>query len=371
MKIINEFSKEELNALTKANIEIKEKDYNYDEVSIFKNDFSYIYQDNKIYNSIVKKFEKIQSKYKEHFDSSKWKCKKAYRVAELEKILSKMNFLNKKVVSIKATGNDIYISKGSMVTCYNNSKQLMKNNNWELMKKITIDFIPDSIERSQLTSMNTPIILMFEDGTSLELLVKDNSKMYLSQNQLKNDYQYNIDPEKLFHEILNHKIISYEIKRLEKNSTQFDYMDKRIICDDNFYGLYLCFDNGYELSFFNSQFIGLCKNIELLPITIGKWKKCVKYYDKLFSKKAEPRIKGKAEGELTKTEKDLVALFKSIGMSKGDIIGVMVMLNATKNEEAMIKYLLDCRKKGIIDKITDQDVFKEALKIVGKFNKKK
>lgn len=46
-----------------------------------------------------------------------------------------------------------------------------------------------------------------------------------------------------------HKITFYEIRRLEKNSAQFDYMDKRIICDDNFYGLYLCFDNGYELSF--------------------------------------------------------------------------------------------------------------------------
>lgn len=370
MKIVNEFNKEELDELNKSNIEIKNKDYSYDEVSILKNDYSYGYQDNKIYNSIVKKLEIIQSKYMEHFDFTKWKCKKAYRVTELDKILSKMDFMNKKLVSIKATGNDIYISKGSMITCYNNSKELMKDEKWELMKKITIDYIPDFIERSQLTSMKTPIILMFEDGTSLEILVKDNSKMYLSQNQLKNEYKYNVDPEKLFHEVLKHKIVSYEIKKLEKNSTQFNYMDKRIICDDNFFGLYLCFDNGYELSFFNSQFVGLCKNKELLPIKIGEWKKCVKYYDKLFSEKAEPRCAGKAKGELTKTEKDLVALFKKIGMSKGDIIGIMVLLNSTKKEEEMIKYLIECSEKGILDKITDQEVFKEALKIVGKMNKK-
>lgn len=64
------------------------------------------------------------------------KCKKIHRVAELEKILSKMNFMNKKLVSIKATGNDIYTCNGSMLICYNNSKGLMKDDKWELMRKI-------------------------------------------------------------------------------------------------------------------------------------------------------------------------------------------------------------------------------------------
>lgn len=47
-----------------------------------------------------------------------------------------MNFMNKKLVSIKATGNDIYTCNGSMLICYNNSKGLMKDDKWELMRKI-------------------------------------------------------------------------------------------------------------------------------------------------------------------------------------------------------------------------------------------
>lgn len=368
MKIINYFDLEELESLKKADIEIEDKNYSYDEVSILRNDYSFNYQDNKTYKKVVKKLETIQSKYAEYFNLSGWKCKKAYRVTELEKILSKMDFMNKKLIAIKATGNDTYISKGAMVTSYNNSRQLMEDDKWKLMKKITIDYIPDSIERGKLTSMKTPIILIFEDGTSLELFVKDDSKVYLSQNQLKNDYKYNIDPEKLFHEILNHKIVSYEVKRLN-NSTQLKYIDKRIVCDDNLYGLYLCFDNGYELYFFNSQFVALCKNKKILSITIGEWKKCVKNYDKLFSTEAEPRITGKTEGKLSKTEEDLIAMFKSIGMSKGDIILTMVSLNKTNKEETMMKYLHDCYDKGILDKITDQDVLRELLRIIGENNR--
>ena len=368
MKIIDFFDEEELRTLEKVDLKITNKDYSYDEICFILNSVNYHYE-MWHYGTIKKKFEKVLAGFKQHFIIADWKCKKAYRISELTTILDKMNFMNKKIKDIRMTGNDVFICKEAMVTMYNNDDNAMKNDNWEPMVKITKDFIPDESQRNTGVSVKTPIVITFEDNTTFEILIKDISKIYLSENKLNNkyNYEYGINLNKLFCKALNHMIVSYEITKLEIGSTDNNYMDKRIICDDNFYMLYLNLDNGYNIALYNSDFISLFREKESIPIKIKEWKQCIKHYDLLFSKEAVTRAsRAKHNVLLTKLEKDILTGLSYTNLNKGTKSFVIQALKEEEQQLQFLYYLVDCVENNTIEDLTEQDVIKKILEIFDK-----
>ena len=368
MKIIDCFYEKELETLEKIDLKITNKDYSYDEVCFILNSVNYHYSIWH-YRTIKRKIEKILTNFKQHFNISQWKCKKAYRVSELTAILDKMHFMNKKIKDIRMTGNEVYICRESMVDMYNNDKNAMKNDNWESMKKITIDYVPDDSKRNSIISTKTPIVITFEDNTTFEILPKNISKIYVSENKLNNkyNYEYSTNLNKLFSQVLNHKIVSYDITRIKKDSDHHYYIDKRIICDDNFFLLYLNLDNGYNIVIYGIDFVALKKEKEDVPIKIKDWKQCLKHYDWLFSKEAVTRASmAKNKRPITELEKDIITGLSYTNLDKGTKLFALESLKTEKMRLEFLNYLIDCSDNNTLEDLTEQDVIREVLHIFGK-----
>lgn len=368
MKIINNFTEEELKSLEKIDSKITSKDYTYDEICFILNSVNFNYEI-KHYSAIKRKIEKILTGFKQHFDMSEWKCKKAYRVSELTAILDKMHFMNKKIKDIRMTGNEVYICKESMVTMYNNDDNAMKNDNWEPMRKITKDYIPDDSTRNTIISTKTPIVITFEDNTTFEILPKNISKIYVSENKLNNkyNYEYSTNLNKLFSKALKHKIVSYDITRIKKDSNHYYYMDKRIICDDNFFLLYLNLDNGYNIVIYGIDFVTLNKEKKDVPIKIKDWKQCIKNYDLLFSKEAVTRASmAKNKRPLTKLEKAIIEGLSFTNLTKGTKLFVLEALKTEELQLQFLDYLLDCSDNNTMETLTEQDIIKKIMELFGK-----
>ena len=171
-----------------------------------------------------------------------------YNTKDLNHIIDSYNIINKKIESIFLT-DDTTLYKDSMVTGYNNSNELSNLPNWKIMKRITEDMIPDKLERSNLAYINSPLVIVFDDTTTLELYLKGYSRAYISHNQLKEKYKYNFDIKNAFKKILNHKIIKYAIMKYSPEHSDCYYIDKRIKNNDNIWYITFYLDNEIELRF--------------------------------------------------------------------------------------------------------------------------
>lgn len=368
MKIYELFNDEERKLIKKlTEIEIVDKDYNYDEITNIIENYNNYRENEKTRTDteIVIKFIKIKKQFEEYFSFEKWKYKGLIHVEDINKEFKKMNIVGKRLIDIKATGNETYLSKESMVNCYNNSEELMENDNWELMKKITIDYIPETIERGVVASFNTPLIFVLDNNSSFEFVVKNFCYLCISKNKLTNNFKYNIDPKVLFKDVIGKKILKIEVTKISNDCIDKEYIVGRYICEDNLEAIKILFEDNYEIRYVRGMFI-LLKNNQICVTTIKEWKKCVKHYDWLFSKEAEPRFKNKKNTncpELTEVEKALVHVLKMKKIPKGTILGMMSLIHALKIEEDMLEYFCDYYYKGNIESITKDDIFKKIMEL--------
>ena len=369
-KLTEVFSEEEIKVIEEAiGRKITDKDYSYDEVSNMKInvDWGFIGASKSLRRNIVKRLDEICQEYDEHFSFKKWKHKLVYTTKDLKEIIDSYNIINKKIKSIFLT-DDTNLYKDSMLVCYNNSDELSNNPDWTSMKKITKDMLPDYIERGKVLWITSPVVIVFDDNSTLELHLKGYSRASISQNQLKEKYKYNIDIKALFKDILNQRITKYSIKNYEKTHSDYYYMDKRIKCDDNIQNIKIYLENGLIIVFDADHCILEAEDgKKIMTVTIGEWKKYVKHYDWLFDKKSEPRFSGESKVELTELEKALVgALKQNTKLSKLACIHVMV---ACEKEEKVYYEVLDYIMKqyhsGKMEEVTESNLLKIILKSKG------
>lgn len=366
-KFNDEFNKEELKIIEDAiGRKIINKNYSYDEVSNMKINVKWCH--NSISNSkrrnIVGRLNDICKEYDENFSFKDWKHKLVYNTKDLNHIIDSYNIINKKIESIFLT-DDTTLYKDSMVTGYNNSNELSNLPNWKIMKRITEDMIPDKLERSNLAYINSPLVIVFDDTTTLELYLKGYSRAYISHNQLKEKYKYNFDIKNAFKKILNHKIIKYAIMKYSPEHSDCYYIDKRIKNNDNIWYITFYLDNEIELRFY-PDFCVLMENNgkDPMPITIGEWKKYVKHYDWLFDKKSEPRYSNneKATRKLTNLEKKLIIALNHTNISKRARIDVV--MSCEGNEEIyskVLEYIMGQYNSGKIEEITESKLLRVIL----------
>lgn len=372
MKIFDIFNEEEKEIINKkTEITIENKDYDYDEITNIRVNFEKFYdeKENKEVNrKIVNKLKKIERQFEEKFNYKKWRYKELYYVEDVEKEFEKIDIIGKRLIDIKATDNETYLSKESMINCYNNNETLMENDNWDLMKKITINYIPGFIERGKVASFDTPLIFILDDHSTFELVVKDYSKLRISKNLLTNNFEYNINPSELYKEVIGKRIKKVEVIKVDKEGVWNNYIDKKIKSDNNFDCIKIIFEDNYEIRIVNGMFV-LFKDDQVCVTTIEEWKKCVKHYEWLFSKEAKSRFADKKNDnwpELTRAEEALIEILKMKKIPKGTILGMMSFVHAGKKDKEMLEYITECYEKGIFEKLTTQDIFDKIIEMIKK-----
>lgn len=370
-KLINEFSKEEIKIIEDATgKKITNKEYSYDEVSNMKINVEWacIQVGNSKRRNIVKRLNEICQEYDECFLLKNWKHKLIYTTKNLKEIIDSYNIINKKIKSIFIT-DDTTLYKDSMVICYNNNDELSNNPDWTRMKKITKDMIPDNIERSNIAWINSPLVIVFDDNSTLELYLKGYSKAYISQNQLKEKFKYNLDIKSVFKDILNQRILRYSIKKYDKDHSENYYIDKRIKCDDNIWYIKFYLENGLELAFYPDHCVLMAMDgKKTMTISIGEWKKHVKHYDWLFDKKNEPRFSGeqKKTRGLSDIEKALIEALNHTKLSR--LAKINVMTTCQENENLyyeVLDYIMKQYHSGKIEEITESILLEIILKSKG------
>ena len=370
MKIFDIFNEEEKEIINKkTEITIENKDYDYDEITNIRVNFEKFYdeKENKEVNrKIVNKLKKIERQFEEKFNYKKWRYKELYYVEDVEKEFEKIDIIGKRLIDIKATDNETYLSKESMINCYNNNETLMENDNWDLMKKITINYIPGFIERGKVASFDTPLIFILDDHSTFELVVKDYSKLRISKNLLTNNFEYNINPSELYKEVIGKRIKKVEVIKVDKEGVWNNYIDEKIKSDNNFDCIKIIFEDNYEIRIVNGMFV-LFKDDQVCVTTIEEWKKCVKHYEWLFSKEAKSRFADKKNDnwpELTRAEEALIEILKMKKIPKGAILGMMSFVHAGKKDKEMLEYFLECNDKGAFEKITKDDIFNKIVELI-------
>ena len=370
-RIIEEFSKEEIKIIEDATgMKIKNKNYSYDEVSNMKInvEWAFIKVTKSKRRNIVKRLNEICQEYEECFSFKKWKHKLVFNTEDLKDIIESYNIINKKIKSIFLT-DDTTLYKDSMVVIYNNNDELSNNPGWTSMIKITKDMIPDDIERKNVAWINSPLVIVFDDESTIELYLKSYSKAYVSHNQLKEKYKYNLDIKAAFKDVLNQRIIKYTIEKYGKDNSNNYYIDKRIRCDDNICNIKFYLENGLELAFLPDHCcLDTIDTKKEIIITIGEWKKYIKHYDWLFDKKSEPRFNGKNKKiiELSDIEKDLIAALNYTNLSKVAKIHIMVLCE--KEEKVycnVLNYIIEQYHSGKVEDITESILLKYILKLKG------
>lgn len=372
MKKIKEyFSKDEIEIIEDATgMKITDRTYNYDEVSNMKMnvEWAFIKISKSKRREIVKKLNEICQEFDESFSFKKWKHKIVYKTNDLKEIIDSYDILNKKIKSIFLT-DDTMLYKDSMIVAYNNNDELSNNPDWTPMKKITKDMIPDNIERTNIAFINSPLVIVFDDDSTLELFLKRYSKAYISHNQIEEKYKYNLDIKAVFEEILNQRIIKYSIKKYDKDHADYYYMDKRIKCDDNIWNVKFYLENGIELAFYPDHCIlmeGEGKKIK--TITIGEWKKHIKHYDWLFDEKSVPRFSGKTKKtrELSDLEKALIMALNHTKLSR--LSKTNIMIACMEKDEIyydVLDYIMKEYHSGKIEEITESSLLEVVLKSKG------
>ena len=370
-KIVEEFSKEEIKIIEEATgMKITNKKYSYDEVSNMKInvEWAFIQVSNSKRRNIVKRLNEICQEYDECFSFKRWKHKLVYTTKDLRQIIDSYNIIDKKIKSVFLT-DDTTLYKNSMLVCYNNSDELSNNPDWTRMKKITEDMIPDKIERTNLAWINSPLVIVFDDDSTLEFYLKGYSKAYVSQNQLKEKYKYNLDVKAVFKDILNQKIIKYKIKEYGEDHSDNYYMDKRIKCEDNIWYIKFYLENGLELAFYPDHCLLMTKDgKETKTITIGEWKKHVKHYDWLFDNESEPRYSDKVENtkELSDMEKALIMALNHTNLSRLAKMNVMTACQEKENiYYEVLKYIMEQYHSGKIEEVTESILLEIILKSEG------
>ena len=370
-KIVEEFSKEEIKIIEEAiGMKIENREYSYDEISNMKINVEWncIDASKSLRRNMVKRLNEMCKEYDEYFSFKNWKHKLVFSTKDLKEIIDSYNIINKKIKSIFLTDNTT-LYKDSMVICYNNSDELSNNPEWTHMKKITKDMIPDNIERSNLAWINSPLVIVFDDDSTLEFYLKGYSKAYISQNQLEEKYKYNIDIKAAFKDILNQRIIKYSIEKYSESHADNYYMDKRIKCDDNIWNIRFYLENGLELAFYPDH--GMLMTEEgkkAITITGGEWKKYVKHYDWLFDKESETRYSGKVEStkELSDMEKALIMALNHTKLSR---LAKMSIMTACQEKENLyydvLKYVMEQYHSGKIEEVTESILLEIILKAEG------
>ncbi len=342
-KIKNNFSKNEIDIIKNiTDIEITDKDYCYDEICNIKFNFDIdVSENNREEKDIIaQKLSSICEEFEEHFNFDNWKHETISSVNNLNTILENYRVTGKTIKDIFLTDN-IKLYKDTMVFAYNNDDELSNQPGWTLMKKITQDMIPDRKERTNLADITSPIVIVFDDNSTLELYIKSIGKVFISQNQLHKTYEYNFDLKSAFNSILNQTIDSY-IVRSDKNKK------------DDIWNIKLCLENGIQLAIYPNNCL-IMKNENPLGITIGEWKKYVKHYDWLFSLNSEPRYadNNSSEHKWTDLEKALIEALNQTKLSTRIKIPVMLMCNTENKQDKVLKFIMEKQHQGTIEEINE------------------
>lgn len=384
MKIYNLFNEKELNILAQNDYIIENREYSFDEIdNILRNiiDEHFFEKQRKgelkdSYKNIISKLKKVEKEMPEYFDLRKWKHRKITTTEELKRFFIEENIIGKKIIKINFCGNPESLNKNRMINLYNNDKELMKNDNWWLMRKITPKYIPDNITKSLITQFDFPLVIEFNDGNTIEVLSRNHGCYLISANKIKNPevYSSEIIGSKFFESIINVPINDLKIETYEnENDWRYNAIKKEYKAESNPKKIKIIFDNDLKLEVIDNL-VGI-SNIEneFLEISIGKYKKCIKHYEWLFSKKAEKRgdkcSEEKADSkEFTEDDKDLVCLLRALDIPKGDIIHIAIMMNATNNSGILVDWLIKEIEKGELE-ITTSKIYEKILELIGKLRK--
>ena len=289
MRLIDKFSKEEIDIFEDNDFTLEDREYSLDEIYNIRSCIDWYWSAGKrrLKNQIVRKLKKIEDEYPEKFKMKDWKYKLIVDTETLKQDFEKSNLIGKRLIDIHMTGIDTNQNKYSMITGYNNDDEIRKKPGFHLMKKIRMEDMPEDKERSRFLSIESPIIMDLDDGRHIEILIKSYSKVCYSINKIENrKYYSNIDINQFYKSILNKRIIKYEINKMPKNHQEKQFVDKRIINENNILNIIIYFENGFYL-YFGAECIMLNNELNNESITMGEYKKIVKHYDWLFSDTAE------------------------------------------------------------------------------------
>lgn len=289
MKLLDKFNKEEIDVIEANDFFLEDREYSLDEIYNIRSciDWYWSAGKRKVKNQIVRKLKKIEDEFPEKFKIRDWKYKLVVDTETLKQEFEKSDLIGKKLINIRMTGIDTNQNKYSMVTGYNNDDEIRKRPGFHLMKKIRMEDMPEEKQRSKYLSIESPIILDLDDGRHIEIFIKSYSKVYYSIDKIENrEYYSNIDINQLYKSILNKKIIKFEINKMPKDHQEKQFVDKRIINENNILNIKIYFENGFYL-YFGSECIMLNNELKNESITMKEYKKIVKHYDWLFSDTSE------------------------------------------------------------------------------------
>ena len=357
MNIYNLFDERELSALEQNDYIIEDKEYTFDEIdNILRNVKSEYYFEKVekgefvgIYKDIISKLKKVQKEMPEYFDLRKWKHRKIMTTDELKKFFIEEKVIGKKIRKIDLCGNSENLNKSRMRNLYNNDTELMKNDDWWLMSKITKEYIPDNVTRGLITEFDFPLVIEFDDGNTIEILSRNDGCYLVASNKIKNVeiYSSEIIGREFFKKVINSTVKDIKIEPFRTNNYwRYDAIKKEYKTESNPEEIKFIMDNGLNLEIINNM-VGISDEEGFNIISIGEYKKCIKHYDWLFSKNAEERgskYKDKDlnfdESKITEDEKDLISILREVNIPKGDIIGISVMMHATNKSGLLLEWLI-------------------------------
>lgn len=380
MNIYNLFDERELSALEQNDYIIEDKEYTFDEIdNILRNVKSEYYFEKVekgefvgIYKDIISKLKKVQKEMPEYFDLRKWRHRKIMTTDELKKFFIEEKVIGKKIRKIDLCGNSENLNKSRMRNLYNNDTELMKNDDWWLMSKITKEYIPDNVTRGLITEFDFPLVIEFDDGNTIEILSRNDGCYLVASNKIKNveTYSSEIIGKEFFKKVINSTVKDIKIEPFRTNNYwRYDAIKKEYKTESNPEKIKFIMDNGLNLEIINNM-VGISDEEGFNIISIGEYKKCIKHYDWLFSKNAEERgSKYKDlnfdESKITEDEKDLISILREVNIPKGDIIGISVMMHATNKSGLLLEWLIQKIENDELE-ITTSEILEKALELIGR-----
>ena len=213
---------------------------------------------------------------------SDWKRKKFDDAQPCMSYLKSLDIFNKKIKCIKAFGADQLISKQTFVDEYNN--EYLKGA-FDLRKKVSLSDFPSDAKMIKSVSSEDPIMLIFEDDSTLDIWPSDYGVVEVSSNELINHKEYsmpNYNINEMLSEIIGKKIIDVSYKAIDKDSQMFDWFVKNKSVSEPIRYLIFKLDNGDNIIISNyTIFVGsLEKGGVLVPLR--KYLECINNYEKYF-----------------------------------------------------------------------------------------
>lgn len=271
-----------------------------------------------------------------------------YSKEDIIKKLQKLDYKNKIITDIAMVGNDSLIDKSFFVIRYNNKRGVSIN---DRKKAVTLeDFDDDDMETVSVCT-DYPIILKFDDNSTLELFFTLDGKYNISMNTIPFDMKAkcgnNVNISELFKDIKGSKIIDYKIVDLTEVMSSYPYVNKDKLTGVPIHSFELFFDNGLSM-WFGHNSIFLKNKDDFLRIKFFDYLKYIPNYEEYFSEESIDCYT-KEQKEEFKNQKDyeidaVKEVARFVGYSHDEIMELLIYLfnhrdNVVKNTNAFLRTL--------------------------------